>query len=237
MKELILLMLLAQTPHHLDDEVWEEREARMEVVAEAIHDASMRATCQGDYAPPEDDQSACIRRWPGSAKTLSLAMVTMAIFESHLAEHVHKNECRLENGECDARRRYDFREKKVVFIQQAFSPWQLQRFGDIPPAEWKQIEGGVSGTRVAAWHATRRFASAFRACGTMSGAFGRYGRGNGCAPTKSTPKRVALVGKLQKVTRGELASAARVHEERAKANAPEEPPEEGSDEVVVARAD
>ena len=180
LKQLIFLVLLAQTPHYRDTETWEAREARLSLVAEAIDDASLRATCQGPYAPPKDDLASCKRLWPGSRKTLSYLLVTQALHETHLSAEIHHNRCRLEIGECDSRWYFDRKLQKRVYVQQSFSLWQLKQFRDIPNNDWDQIQLGQEGTQVAAWHAARRLASAYRACGSIEGAISRYALGNGC---------------------------------------------------------
>lgn len=179
-KALILLALLSRTPHYRDTETWEERENRLSLVADAIDNASLKATCQGGHAPPKDDPAACPRLWPGSRKTLAFLLVTQAVHETHLSAEVHHNRCRLEIGECDSRWYYDPKKKRRVYVQQSFSLWQIKKFEDIPVADWDQIQLGVDGTYYAAWHAARRLASAYRACGTIQGAISRYGIGHGC---------------------------------------------------------
>lgn len=174
-KALILLVLLSRTPHHRDTEGWNERKARLELVANAISDASLRATCQGPYTPREGEK--CRRLWPASAKAIAFLLATQAIHETHLSAEIHHNRCRLQLGECDAR--IQRKGGKLVYTQQSFSLWQIKRYG-IPDLEWAAIQDGVPGTRHAAWFATRRLASAYRSCGTLTGAVSRYARGSGC---------------------------------------------------------
>jgi hypothetical protein len=171
-KALILLALLSRTPHHKDVETWQAREDRLTLTADAIAEASLRATCQLD-------DSECTRLWPASAKALALLLVTQAQHETHLSAEVHHNRCRLSRGECDSRR--VLQEGEVVFVQQSFGLWQLKNFSDIPPEDWDAITSGVPGTRQAAWHAARRLSSAYRACGTLTGAISRYAVGSGCS--------------------------------------------------------
>lgn len=178
-KALIFLVLLSRTPHHRDTETWAERAERLDLVADAISSAALRATCQGPHAPAEGDEE-CPRLWPGSAKGLAFLLATQALHETHLSSEIHHNRCRLAIGECDARVVRDPQTGTLTYIQQSFSLWQIKRYSDIPDDHWALIERGVPGTHYAAWHAARRLASAYRSCGTLTGAISRYALGGGC---------------------------------------------------------
>jgi len=182
LKALILLALLSRTPHHLDTETWSEREVRLGGVAEDIAWTADHMTCHGF------EESHCTRLWPASRKALAMALVAQAVFESRLAEHVHKNLCRLSIGECDARKWRDPQTGQFVYLQQSFSLWQIKKFS-IPSDHWEQIREGIPGTRYAAWYAARRLSSGFRSCGSLEGAFARYAKGNGCHWEESTDRK------------------------------------------------
>lgn len=193
LKALILLTLLSRTPFHQDTESWIEREGRLVDVSHAIISAADLAVCygEGDTAIPD----GCKRIWPDSRKSLAILLVEQAISESDLSHRIQDNECRLEIGECDARRDWDYQEKRPRYTQRAFSLWQLQYFGDIPKAHWEAIQMGRPGTAHAAWHAARRLSSARRDCSDIQGAIARYATGNGCE-WSGAEKRLRLYNSL-----------------------------------------
>lgn len=206
------MLLLAQTPHHRDTETWQEREERLTLIQDTIVNAADAATCQGPFTNKEDTspEDKCVRVWPGSKRSLAVLLVAQAVHETHLSAEVHHNRCLLDKGECDARWYYDRKQKRRVYVQQSFSPWQLKRFHDIPKEHWEEIEKGVPGTYYSAWHAARRLSSAFRACGSISGAISRYAVGNGCVWEHSS-KRVQTFNSLSQKTEGELTKAIERH--------------------------
>lgn len=214
LKQLILLVLLAQTPHYRDTESWEGREARLEIIAEGIHNASLRATCQGPYAPPADRQADCARLWPSAMKDLAFMLATQSIHETHLSAEIHHNHCRLEIGECDSRFFYSPGSQKRVYVQRSFSPWQIKLFEDIPHEDWAEIQKGVPGTEYAAWHAARRLSSGYRACGSLEGAVSRYALGNGCK-WKGSAERIETFRSLMSKSADELLRARDRQELRA----------------------
>lgn len=168
---ILLLLFLGRTPHHLDDETWLERSARMEIISSAIVKATDRATCY--------NKKDCKKIWSKSRKELAFILATTAILESTLSQHVHENRCNLKIGECDAVKTIN-NKGRYVYIQKAFSPWQLQYYKDIPKNEWLKIKEGVPGTDTAAWHAARRMSSALASCKTIEGAISRYAKGHSC---------------------------------------------------------
>lgn len=168
LKALILLTLLSLTPHHKDTESWKERVERMEIVAKSVWMASKLATCRGI----EDER--CQRVWPGSQKALAMLLISQGKHESHFAQHIHENNCRVEIGECDAKHTDE------GIVPQSLSPWQIKLFNDIPKKHWVKIQEGIEGTQWAAWYAARRLSSAYRACGHIEGAISRYALGRSC---------------------------------------------------------
>lgn len=196
-KALILLTLLSFQPHYQDRETWEEREARMTQLAEDITYAVDVATCT-------DQPKDCKRSWPLDRKSLAMALVTQAKHESDLAAHIHRNECDLKKGECDARRELTPGTGEVRYIQQSFSLWQMKKFNDIPEKDWEQISAGISGTRVAALYAAKRLGSHYRGCQeTLAGAFSRYATGNSCYWARAG-ERVATWETLMRKSTSEL---------------------------------
>lgn len=212
-KAIITLTLLSQTPHYRDTETWSEREERLVETSEAVDDASLRATCQGPYAPKEGTPDACTRIWPDSQKSLAMLLVTQAIHETHLSAEIHHNRCRLEIGECDSRWYYAPQTKTRVYVQRSFSPWQIKLFEDIPPEDWAEIREGVPGTKSAAWHAARRLSSGYRSCGSIDGAISRYAMGNGCK-WAGAKERLELYQALMAKSTDELKRARERQEQR-----------------------
>lgn len=220
-KAIITLTLLSQTPHYRDTETWSEREERLVETSEAVDDASLRATCQGPYAPKEGTPGSpasasgetCTRIWPDSQKSLAMLLVTQAILETHLSAEIHHNRCRLEIGECDSRWYYAPQTKTRVYVQRSFSPWQIKLFEDIPQEDWAEIREGVPGTQAAAWHAARRLSSGYRSCGSIDGAISRYAMGNGCK-WAGAKERLELYQALMSKSTDELKRAQERQEQR-----------------------
>ena len=130
-------------------------------IAEAIDNATLFATCQGKYSNTEEEkdpkeEKKCVKVWHGSRKTLAAAMISMAVHESHLAQHIHENRCRLDIGECDARREWNSEKKEYVYFQQAFSLWQIQFFSDIPDIHQQAIQIGLSLLLLCQCHFSRK---------------------------------------------------------------------------------
>jgi hypothetical protein len=206
LKALILLTLLSRTPYHRDVETWDEREARMELVADAIHDSATRATCTESHK-----KEGCKPIWGGSAKSMSMLLVTQAVSETNLSHYIHDNQCRLEIGECDAARIWNKRKKKYVYFQMSFTLWQLKRFRDVSTAAWDKIQKGRKGTHSAAWLATRRLAGAYTGCGSIEGAIARYATGKACK-WEDAPKRYAFYLRLMGTSTDVLRKSAKRHE-------------------------
>ena len=227
LKALILLILLSRTPHHMDTETWDEREERMTIIANSVMFAADWATCTDQPAEEE-----CKPIWGRSRKELAFLLVTQAIFESTLAQHVHENRCRLELTECDAARKWDKATEKYVYRQKAFSLWQLQRFRDIPMKHWKFISSGVGGTRAAAWYAARRLSSAYGACRTLEGAVSRYAKGHDCwwvfDGKDKAKERIDVMRKLM------VTSVATLKKRRDRIKKRMTPPEETEGREIVA---
>lgn len=116
MFETVLTMLLAMQPFHKDRETYEERVARMTIVASSITQAVEETTCTGSAAKAE-----CKPRFKGSPEELAVGLLTIAKFETRLAQHIHEGNCG--PRECDGGR--------------AKSLFQVH----VPQDLWEQIEG------------------------------------------------------------------------------------------------
>ena len=194
----------------------------MDLMAEGIKVSVDRATC---HNRPEGEKS-CKRIWGGSQRSLGMLLIEQAISESTLSHLIHDNQCRLKLGECDAKRKWNREEQKAEYIQQSFSPWQIKFYHDIPQAHWDKILLGRPGTTYAAWHATRRLASGYTACGNIQGAIARYTTGGACKWEKA-PSRYALYRSLmsrseenmkKRITRHETAARKRTEQRVASKN-------------------
>jgi hypothetical protein len=181
---LLALMLSLPAPYHEHEDA-DARRARLAVVAQAISEASARASCKDPSAPAE-----CQRVWAGDPLDLALLLVTVAYAESLLARNVHEGRCR--DFECDP-----LRSAVTGRIEhRARSLWQLQYTRPID-AEWAHLEGpDLESTRAAAWAATKVLGSAYRACGSISGAISRIS-GKGRCVWSGADRRVRLFGQLR----------------------------------------
>jgi hypothetical protein len=166
--EFLLTVLMAIQPWYKDQESWDDRQARMTLVAEAIDDASSRMTCSDKYAVPE-----CKRKWAKSKKELAFLLVTKGWWESKFAKHVHEGNCGPD--ECDA-----IKKNGVTLAHAARSPWQIQNTGFVKKGEWEKInKADRAGTFTSANIAARALSAGLSRCDTIDGAIGSYG-GIGC---------------------------------------------------------
>jgi hypothetical protein len=208
----------------------------MEQLAEAIVYAVDVATCTGQ-------DPGCVRFWPLDRRSLAMALVTKAKHESDLAEHIHKNECRLSRGECDpytamvpgadptayAKAHFaNWEVKRILlkdtgatfYVQQSYSPFQIKKFADIPEEHWGVIESGFKGTSYAALYAAKRLSSGYKGCQeTIAGAFARYATGNSCH-WKGSEERVLTWNKLMAASLQELEHSVERRKKAAMARVP-----------------
>jgi len=134
----ILAVLLALPgvyyPKGQEPETPQEREARLLVVAEAIHLESKRAVC-------EDEDTSCRRVWPGSRRELESLLITLAFHETRFAYNVHVGKCR--ENECDS-----VRSPGGGVVHRARGLWQVHATGLVGRALWDQMLGAeISPTR------------------------------------------------------------------------------------------
>jgi len=163
MIQYLLIILLGLPPAYTDNETWDERTERMEVVATAIDNAASKATCQDRYENKE-----CVRTWTGSNKQLALLLITKGWWESKFAKNVHEGKCR--EFECDA--------IKVGgnVIHKARTPWQMQQTGFLRRGEWEGMVGSdLRSTAIAAIVAARILGSGLKRCKNIHGAMASYG--------------------------------------------------------------
>ncbi|MBN2197156.1 MAG: hypothetical protein JW751_30405 [Polyangiaceae bacterium] len=175
--DVLVLLMLRMPAHHLDGEPPEERRARLEVIAQAVTEASALATCQGE--PPED---GCFRHWPADERDLSVLLLTQAFFESRLARNVHEGRCR--SYECDP-----FTNPLTGRIEhRSRSLWQLQATS-LVAEEWDSLEGvSLIATRNAAFAAAKLLGRGYRACRTIAGAISRYSGVGSCRWGGAVPR-------------------------------------------------
>ena len=120
--------------------------------------------------------------------TLAASLVALGQSESRLLERIQAGYCRPPSpgraGECDAKR---MRDGSVEF--QARGVFQSQRSVAASDAEWAAMVGtDAENITTAARVAARALRRAWRACGTLEGAFAHYARGTGCE-WEGAPKR------------------------------------------------
>lgn len=179
----ITAILLSLEPSYSDKETWEERSARMELIATAIDDASSKATCSDKYDMPK-----CEKTWPKDKKTLGLLLVTKGFWESKFAKNVHDGKCRV--YECDA---YTVGGK---VRHRAKSLWQIQKTGLVSSEEYAKMGlPSLESTTISANVAVRHLTLGMNTCKTISGTIAVYGGAKSCfwkgaAPREAFYKRI-----------------------------------------------
>lgn len=156
MTTIILGMLRALGPNHLDTEDAAAREARLTTLADGMTWATEAATCTGDF---EKEDCKPISRLPPEEHAVYL--FTIGKWESgNFAQHIHEDRCRVHLGECDGGK--------------AKSNFQVQATGRISLALWRQIGGtDQRSTRLAAWAASLALGTV-QGCGTPARVFAGY---------------------------------------------------------------
>jgi hypothetical protein len=187
-------VLLGLPAHHLDHEEPGARQDRLRIIAEAISNVSLRATCAEQYASND-----CKPLWPLPTVDLAALLVTQAYSESRLAKNVHEGNCRA--YECDPIRSALTGEVR----HRARSLWQIHRIEPIE-SEWEYMQGSdLQSTTAAAWAATKLLSRGYRACNSIAGAITRYAGVGGCEWSEA-PKRARMFATLRqravKINRG-----------------------------------
>ena len=191
----ITAILLSFEPSYSDKETWDERSARMEVIATAIDDASSKATCSDKYVAPD-----CEKTWPQSKKSIALLLVTKGFWESRFAKNVHEGKCR--KFECDA---YTVNGNR---LHKARSPWQIQRTGLVSKEEYaKMNSSSLENTTLSANVAVRYLALGMKSCKTIRGAMSIYGGAKVCDWSGVAP-REAFYKKINAMSDEQIFAAA-----------------------------
>jgi hypothetical protein len=167
----ITTVLLSLQPTYGDGEAWQQRVDRMSIIAQAIDDASSKATCSDKY---ESDKT-CVRTWPKEKKSLALLLITMGYWESKFAKNVHEGKCR--KYECDP----SVSASGTVY-HKARSPWQIQKTGLVNQDEYKIMNSSsLESTTMSANVAVRYLSMGMKQCGTFHGAMAIYGGAGSCS--------------------------------------------------------
>ncbi len=185
MREVLLGLMLGLPAAYQDHEEADVRRERLAIVAQAISDATARASCSGAAA-----DSNCQKLWSGEPLDLAVLLLTEAYFESRLARNVHEGNCR--EYECDP-----FRSRHTgKVVHRARTLWQMQYNAPIED-EWYHMVGvDLRSTRKAAWAATKLLSISYRACGSIAGAISRLS-GNGRCVWSGAEPRVRLFESLR----------------------------------------
>jgi len=171
--------------HRLDNEEPGARQGRMQIIATAIADVSLRATCSEQYADED-----CKTIWPRSPAELSALLVEQAYSESRLAKNVHEGQCHA--WECDPVKSTHTGKLR----HRARSLWQIHRSGPVE-SEWEQMLGAdLAATTAGAWAASKLLSRGYRACGTVTGAISRYAGLDSCRWSEAD-KRARLYAALR----------------------------------------
>jgi hypothetical protein len=192
LKDALLALMLSLPAPYGQKEDTQERKARLATVAQAIDDASRKATC----ADQEADES-CERVWRGSRLDLAMLLLTQAYWESRLAKNVHEGKCKA--YECDP-----YQSRHGVLLHRARTLWQLQRSDPIAE-DWDRMVGAdAEATATAAWAATKLFSRAYQRCGSIPGAISLLAGGSRCSWSQ-TAQRMRLFESLARRARAMLA--------------------------------
>ncbi len=199
LKESLLAAAMAFPAWHGDQESTEDREVRLNVIAQAIDEAVAIATCRNENSSRErspsqasseskddaekSESQTCKRFWHGTPRELGFLLLGQAFFETRLALHVHAGQCRVEIGECDGGR--------------AISLWQLHHGYHLPVERWRSLAGtDLESTREAAIEASRALSRGRNFCkGSLEGAVANYATGKSCQ-WKGAAKRVRFVRRM-----------------------------------------
>ena len=164
----IVTILLSLEPSYSDKETWADRTARMEIIAEAIEDASTKATCEEKYNTPD-----CKKTWTRGRRSLALLLITKGFWESKFAKNVHEGRCR--TYECDS---YTVNGNTH---HRARSPWQIQRTGLVAKEEYDKMNSSTrESTTMSANVAARYLVMGMNSCKTIPGTMAIYGGAGTC---------------------------------------------------------
>ena len=200
----ITAILLSLQPPFADKETWEDRSARMEIVAVAIDDASSKSTCTEKY-----DTKDCTKIWPGEKKDLALLLVTQGYFESKFAKNVHEGKCK--PYECDSYR------KNGAVIHRARSLWQIQKTNLVTREEYTKMKSSSQeSTTLSANVAVRYLLTGMKSCKTIRGALAVYTGAKSCTWSGIAP-REAFYKKISGMSDEQVFAAADAREMKYRA--------------------
>lgn len=170
----ILLLLMSVTPAYSDLETWDERIARMTILAGAIDNAASWATCTDKYEPTKE--KPCKVQWTGNKKDLAILLVTKGYWESRFSKRVHEGKCKPD--ECDPHRNSD-----GTVTHRARTSWQMQFTSYVKEEEWRTFVGAdQKSTNTAAGVAARILSKAHARCNNgIYGALSGYAGNMGCS--------------------------------------------------------
>lgn len=142
---------------------------RAAVIAEAIHSATLEATCTGPFTGAD----WCSPIWPSNEPALLIgSLIKIGKDESGFLERVGAGRCRPE--ECDP-----LEIAEGVFVHRARHYWQCHSSRLVP--EWDELVGvEYWPTRQAAYAAARVLGAAYKRCGSLEGALALYATGRKC---------------------------------------------------------
>lgn len=164
----ITTILLSFQPAYGDNETWEERSNRMEIIAQAIDDASSKSTCSDKY-----NVDGCVSEWALDKNSVALLLVSTGYWESKFAKNVHEGKCK--PYECDSYR------KNGHVVHRAKSPWQIQKTGLVTREEYSKMNGAsLESTTISANVATRYLLQGMKRCKSEYGAFSMYATAKTC---------------------------------------------------------
>jgi len=181
----ILVMLRALQPFHMDVESADARDARLEVIAWSIAQASKEMTCSEEF-----EKDGCVPKFKGKPEELAMGLFTIGKFEARFAKHVHEDKCR--PWECD--------------VGQAKSLFQVHVTKTVPRNVWVQL-GGTSkkSTLLSARAAAAMWSRAWQ-CGSLDRAFAGY-MTSYCQATEAGETRakdyLANLGRYRQLMKGQ----------------------------------
>lgn len=206
LRETLFVILLGLPAHRTDNEEPGARQERIHIIADAIVDASQRATCADAYA-----SSDCVPVWPLSTIELSALLVAQAYSESRLAKNVHEGKCRA--WECDPTRSAYTGQVR----HRARSLWQIHRSSPVE-SEWEHMLGAdLASTKAAAWAAAKLLSRGYRACGNIGGAISRYAGIDGCQWSEADKRSRFYAAVRERVRRLEKPSQPQVQKSKGDA--------------------
>jgi hypothetical protein len=182
--------MLALPAHNLDHEDASARKERLSIIAQAISDASMHATCSLQYTAED-----CSPVWPLRPVDLGVLLLTQAYAESRFAKNVHEGNCR--PYECDPIRNAN----TGVVTHRARSIWQIHHIAPIE-TEWPQMLGSdLQSTTAAAWAAAKLLSRGYRACRSISGAIAAYAGLGSCYWSQANSRAKMYVSLRERASR------------------------------------